>query len=297
MLVHGHKNPTRPTRVVILGARGFVAPALAAGLAADKIEVLAVGSSAVDLSEPESLPRLAAILRGGDVVVMAAALTPEKGRDVATMIKNLRMAEFVSAAIRDVPITQLVYFSSDAVYEGQLTDATESTPAAPGDLYGLMHRAREVALKEAADKAGVPICILRPCAIYGPGDTHNSYGPNRFVRSAVKEGKIHVFGLGEEIRDHVYVADVVDLARAVITRCSSGLLNVVSGEPISFGDLARKVVQLTGGKSAVETLPRKSAVIHRTFDPAAIMRSFPDYAPTPLRIGLSRTVEAHSQRD
>jgi UDP-glucose 4-epimerase len=295
MLAHGHKSSTRLTRVVILGARGFVAPALAAGLAADKVDVLAIGSSAVDLCDPGSVPRLAATLRGGDVMVMAAALTPEKGRDVATMIKNMLMAEHVAAAIRGVPIAQLVYFSSDAVYEGQFSHATESTPAAPGDLYGMMHRARELALKDAADKSGVPFCVLRPCAIYGPGDTHNSYGPNRFIRSALKDGRIQIFGLGEETRDHVYIADVVNLTKGAIARRSSGVLNVVSGEPISFGALATMVAELAGGTSTIESLPRKGAVTHRSFDPASIRRSFPDLAPTPLQIGLSRTVEAHSR--
>jgi UDP-glucose 4-epimerase len=292
MLAHGQETPTRPTRVVVLGARGFVAPSLAAALAADRVDVLALGSSAVDLSEPGSVPRLAAALRGGDVLVMAAALTPEKGRDVATMMKNMRMAEHVAAAVGGVPLAQLVYFSSDAVYEGQLAHATESTPAAPAELYGLMHRAREVALKDAATKAGIPFCVLRPCAIYGPGDTHNSYGPNRFVRSALRDGKIQIFGRGEEMRDHVFIADVVALTRGVIARQSSGLLNVVSGEAVSFGDLAGKVSRLTGGKAEIESLPRTVAVTHRTFDPAAVGTAFPDHVPTRLDDGLRLTVAA-----
>jgi UDP-glucose 4-epimerase len=295
MLVHGKDSPALPTRVVILGARGFVSAALAAGLAAGRVDVLAIGSAAVDLCDRGSVPRLAATLRGGDVVVMAAALTPEKGRDAATMMKNMLMAEHVAAAIKGIPIAQLVYFSSDAVYGGQLSHATESAPAAPGDLYGLMHRAREVALKDAADRAGVPICVLRPCAIYGPGDTHNSYGPNRFVRSALTEGKIQIIGLGEETRDHVFIADVVGLARGVIVRRSSGLLNVVSGESITFGELARKVVHLAGGKPTVESLPRKSAVTHRTFDPGSLKESFPGHVPTLLEDGLMETAAAFAR--
>jgi UDP-glucose 4-epimerase len=295
MLVHGLKSPTRPARVVILGARGFVAPSLAASLANDRVDVLAIGSSAMDLCDPDSGPRLAAILRGGDVVVMTAALTPEKGRDIATMMRNLRMAEHVAAAIGGIPLAQLVYFSSDAVYGGQLSHATESTPASPADLYGLMHRAREVALMDAAGKAGVPACVLRPCAIYGPGDTHNSYGPNRFVRGALKAGTIQVFGLGEETRDHVYIADVVELTRGVIARRSAGVLNIVSGEAVSFGDMAGKVSRLTGGKAKIESLPRTGAVTHRTFDPASMRVSFPEHVPTRLEHGLAETVTAFSR--
>jgi nucleoside-diphosphate-sugar epimerase len=292
MLTHGNSQPTKASRVVLLGARGFVAPALAAGLAGEGVNVLAVGSSAVDLCDPASVQRIASILSPGDVIVMAAALTPEKGRDAATMIRNMRMAEHVAAAIQGRSGAQLVYFSSDSVYDSRALPLTESTPAAPVDLYGLMHRAREVALKDAADKAALPFCVLRPCAIYGPGDTHNSYGPNRFIRSSLKDGKVQVFGLGEEIRDHVYIGDVVNLTMAVIARRSAGVLNVVSGEPISFGDLARKVIELTGGRATVESLPRKGAVTHRVFDAAAIGASFPGHVSTRLSAGLASTVAA-----
>jgi UDP-glucose 4-epimerase len=292
MLTHGNDTPAAPSRVVILGARGFVAPALSAGLAADGIRVLVVGSGAVDLCDPSSAARIASLIEPGDAVVMAAALTPEKGRDAATMIRNMRMAEHVAAALQGRAAAQLVYFSSDSVYESQPSPIRESTPAAPVDLYGLMHRAREVALGEAAAKAGLPFCVLRPCAIYGPGDTHNSYGPNRFIRTSLKEGRIQVFGLGEETRDHVYIADVVALTKAAIARRSAGMLNVVSGETISFGDLARKIVALTGGKSAVESLPRKGAVTHRVFDASGMRASFPGHVPTRLDAGLASTVAA-----
>jgi UDP-glucose 4-epimerase len=292
MLTHGHSQPAKPSRVVLLGARGFVAPALAAGFVEDGVRVLAVGSSAVDLCDPASVQGISSIISPGDVVVMTAALTPEKGRDAATLIRNMRMAEHVAAAIQGRSAAQLVYFSSDSVYDSQALPLTESTPAAPVDLYGLMHRAREVALRDAADKAGLPFCVLRPCAIYGPGDTHNSYGPNRFVRSSLKDGRIQVFGRGEETRDHVYIGDVVNLTMAVISHRSAGVLNVVSGEPISFGDLAKRIIELTGGKSTVESLPRKGPVTHRSFDAAAIRASFPGHVSTRLHAGLTSTVAA-----
>jgi UDP-glucose 4-epimerase len=295
MLAHGHKEPSRAARVVILGARGFVARALAAGLAADGIAVLAIGSSTLNLSDPSAVLRLTDTIQDGDVLVMAAALTPEKGRDAATMIRNIRMAEHVAVVIKSRPFSQLVYFSSDAVYGGQATSIDEDFPAAPADLYGLMHRAREIALGEAATSAGVPFCVLRPCAIYGPGDTHNSYGPNRFIRTSLKEGKIQIFGLGEETRDHVYIGDVVSLTKLCIAHASAGMLNVVSGQTISFGSLADRIAQMTGGNSKIESLPRKGAVTHRSFDSSLIKRSFPGHMPTPLEAGLSRTVDAFSR--
>jgi len=38
-----------------------------------------------------------------------------------------------------------------------------------------MHLTREMILKNKFNKI---LCILRPTLIYGPGDSHNGYGPN-----------------------------------------------------------------------------------------------------------------------
>ena len=136
------------------------------------------------------------------------------------------MGRAVCEATRAVEIAQLVYGSSDAVYSFATTLISEATPSVPIDLYGVMHRARELML---ASEAKAPVAVLRLTAIYGAGDTHNSYGPNRFMRQALKDGRISLFGNGEETRDHLYVDDAVDLILKVITHGSTGLLNFASG--------------------------------------------------------------------
>ena len=115
------------------------------------------------------------------MVVFLSALTPDKGRDSGTLMRNLAMCRAVCEATRAVDIAQLVYASSDAVYSFATTLISEATPPVPTDLYGVMHRARELML---ASEAKAPVAVLRLTAIYGAGDTHNSYGPNRFMRQA-----------------------------------------------------------------------------------------------------------------
>ena len=44
-----------------------------------------------------------------------------------------------------------------------------------------MHIARELMIKQLVKS---PIAVLRPTLIYGAGDPHNSYGPNRLRRMA-----------------------------------------------------------------------------------------------------------------
>src|SRR5262249_46280748 len=105
----------------------------------------------------------------------------------------------------------LVYISSDAVYANGDTLIGASTRPAPDTLYGQMHYCRERMVVDVAQRWSCPLMILRPCALYGPGDTHNSYGPNRFVRTAVETQRIGIFGQGEELRDHLGVEDFVRL--------------------------------------------------------------------------------------
>ena len=68
-----------------------------------------------------------------------------------------------------------------------------------------MHATREAILKNKFSKI---LCILRPTLIYGIGDSHNGYGPNKFLRLIKKNKNISLFGKGEELRDHVSINDV-----------------------------------------------------------------------------------------
>ena len=91
-----------------------------------------------------------------------------------------------------------------------------------------MHALRERMLT-ATLAAGTPLAVLRPTLIFGPGDTHNSYGANRFMRAAAADRRVPLFGQGEEQRDHVFVDDVVRIVQLVLERRSSGTLNLVTG--------------------------------------------------------------------
>lgn len=288
MLTHLHATPVAPARVVILGANGFIPRALAASLAAQEIASVAIGSGQIDLTAPDAGPGLAALLQPGDALVMAAALTPDKGRDVATLMKNLRMAENVATAITVRPVEHLVYLSSDAVYDWRQPLISEVTPPSPTDLYATMHLAREQVLAAATAAVRVPYCILRPCAVYGPGDTHNSYGPNRFARSALADGRIKLFGGGEEMRDHVFIDDVTAIVGQALRHRSTGVLNVVSGASVTFAAVAAAIAGLCRQPVLIESLPRTGPITHRHFDCTAIFHAFPRHHPTGLDEGLPR---------
>jgi nucleoside-diphosphate-sugar epimerase len=288
-LSHKQGDPIEPARIVVLGAGGFLGRRLLAACAAAGVETAALGSRELDLTNPDAGAQLAQRLRPADVLVFLAALTPDKGRDSATLMRNLAMARAVCEATRSVELAQLIYASSDAVYSFATTLICEETPAIPTDLYGAMHRTRELML-DAEAKA--PLAVLRLTAIYGANDTHNSYGPNRFARQALKDGRIALFGNGEETRDHLYVDDAVDLMLQTAMHGSTGVLNLVTGKSESFRAVADLVAAQAGRPIEIVPSARQTPATHRHFDVTNLMRAFPEIRFKPLADGLAATVGA-----
>lgn len=286
MLQHHHANPTKPARVVVLGSRGFIGRNLMAHLEDEAIPALAVGSDQLDLTNANAGEQLAGLLHADDAVVMLNAITPDKGRDIDTLMRNLAMARAICVALAKQPVAHVVYVSSDAVYPFTAALVNEDSPAAPIDLYGCMHRTREI-MFESAVKA--PLAIVRPTLVYGVDDSHNSYGPNRFRRQAAKDVKITLGGEGEETRDHIAVQDIVRLLGLILSHRSAGKLNLATGHSVSFQELARLVASRFDRPIEIAFTPRGAPITHRAFDVTACCKAFPTFAFTPLRDGIAAT--------
>jgi nucleoside-diphosphate-sugar epimerase len=128
--------------------------------------------------------------------------------------------------------------------------------------------------------------------IYGIGDTHNSYGPNRFWRMADKDKQIVLFGMGEEKRDHIHIKDVIKLTELCLTRKTIGLLNLVTGFSTSFLDVAKIIKERFPGGVDVKFLPRASEVTHRHYDSTNLMKAFPTFDVMRLAKGISLYTES-----
>jgi len=285
MLAHAQANARGPARVVILGAGGFIAGAIARRLEADGIPLLKLRRPEHDLLAPGAADKLAMTLQAGDALVFASAKAP--CRDLAMLRDNLAMAETACAALKARPVAHLVYISSDAVYRDSKEPLTEASCAEPGSLHGAMHLAREVALREAHPG---PLAIVRPTLVYGLDDPHNGYGPNRFRRLAAEGKEIVLFGEGEERRDHVDVADVAELVRRILLHRSSGIANAVSGEVASFREIAEFVAAEFEPRVALKGSPRSGPMPHggyRPFDNRAVLAALPGFRFKPRREGLA----------
>jgi UDP-glucose 4-epimerase len=287
MLEHTRDGSWRPTRVVILGAGGFVGSATAERLKRDRTQVCAIGRAELDLLAGGAADRLAALLEPTDALLVISALAPCK--NPAMLEDNIRMMRAVCDALAKKPVDHVVYISSDAVYADSSGPLTEQSCAEPGSLHGAMHLTREIMLRSVIGQS--PYAILRPTLIYGARDPHNGYGPNQFRRKAQRGEEIVLFGGGEERRDHVLIDDVAEICVQTLYRRSKGVLNVATGAVTSFHDIATAIAAMATPAPAVRTTPRNGPMPHngyRAFDNAACRAAFPDLKITMLAEGLRR---------
>jgi len=158
-----------------------------------------------DLLDFASLKRAA---EGCGVVIHAAAQVAavpsreifERSNRAGT--ENLLRAAAESGTMRFVHLSSIAVFGLAA--SGEITDASPRGHA--GDPYcDTKFDAEEVVLKALRDRR-LPVTILRPSAVYGPGSTHWSVIPLK----RIKKGKMFLVDGGRGLLNYIYISNLVD---------------------------------------------------------------------------------------
>ena len=101
-------------------------------------------------------------------------------------------------------------------------------------------------------------------------------------------------GDGSQTRDYVYIEDAVNamLAASIAPGVNQLVINVGSGTETSIRDLARLVVDITGGRPEVIFNPKTDAGVSRMCADLTLAHQKLDYQPLiPLEMGLRLTLE------
>jgi UDP-glucose 4-epimerase len=160
----------------------------------------------------------------------------------------------------------VVFASSAAVYgDVAALPVGEDAPTRPVSPYGIDKLASELALDYYAQVHGVPTTALRFFNVYGPRqDPSSPYsGVISIFADRARAGRpLTIFGDGGQTRDFVYVGDVVRAIVAALGDGASGVVaNVATGNEITVLELARTIVELCGGRSAIEHAPARAGEI------------------------------------
>jgi UDP-glucose 4-epimerase len=281
-----------PRPVVILGATGFLGTALTWRFQRGPgYDVAALGSRDLDLNAPDAATQLARRLRPDCELIVAA-----RARSVPDPLTQLRRdVDLILSVVRALeiqPVRRCVYLSSSAVYGDDQSNLgiTEETPPAPTNLYGLAKLTSERLLAQVARQASIPLLSVRPCLIYGPGDTSRAYGPPRFLHALREGGRIELYGEGGDRRDYVHVDDFAEIIWRLNCGGCHGVYNVASGSSVSFCDVVALLQRLWQRPFEVVSVPQRRPCIEQGFDVSKLQAALGDFSCVPLETGLAKTV-------
>ena len=146
----------------------------------------------------------------------------------------------------------MVFAGTRQVYgKPEFLPVTEQHLVRPTDVNGINKVAGEYYHLVYNNVFGVRACSLRLTNIYGPRQLvkHNRQGfIGWFIRLAVEDREIQIFGDGSQLRDFVFVDDAADafLRAGASDACNGEVFNVGGAEPISHRDLVHLLLEVAG---------------------------------------------------
>lgn len=233
-------------RIAVTGAGGFVGRAVVRAARAAGWTVHPLTRAEWDVTSPAP-PGLVQV----DAVVHAAAAVSDWGAPAPVWRANLDGTRNVAAAF---PGARLVHISTSSVYDPFRPTVQGREAEAPVRRYLTPYAASKAAAERALTGRADTV-ILRPHAVYGPGD--RTLLPR--VLGAVRGGALLLPGDGESLQSLTHVDN---LTAATLLACdpatAPGTYNVADAGPVRIGDALRELLAERGRTVRVAPVPLRA---------------------------------------
>jgi UDP-glucose 4-epimerase len=320
--VPAHRAFYRGRRVLVTGGLGFIGSNLARQLVDLGADVLLVDAMIPDyggnlfnvdgiedalrinIGDVRNESAMDVLVRDREVIFNLAGQVShiDSMRDPYTDLDiNCRAQLSMLEACRKFnPSTRVVFAGTRQVYgKPDRLPVDETHLVRPIDVNGVNKAAGEYYHLLYNNAFGVRACSLRLTNVYGPRQLikHDRQGfIGWFIRLAIEDREIQVFGDGSQMRDFVYVDDAADafLRAGAADACDGDVFNVGGLEPIAHRDLVALLLE-TAGTGRVRFVPwpaeKKQIDIGSFYSDSRKFSAATGWAPAvDLREGLRRTI-------
>ena len=198
------------------------------------------------------------------------------------------------------PSVKVVFAGTRQVYgHPDSLPVNESHLVRPTDVNGINKAAGEYYHLVYNNVFGVRACSLRLTNVYGPRQLirHNRQGfIGWFIRLAIEDKTIQIYGDGSQVRDFVYVDDAADafLRAGASDACNGEVFNIGGDGPVSHRELTTILVDVaaSGRVEYVEWPADKKAIdIGNFYADSSKFKKTTGWSPAmPLADGLRETV-------
>ena len=301
-------------KAFVTGAAGFIGSTLTERLLNDGAEVIGIDSftdyysraiKEQNLVAARAHPRfrfvearvqdadLARLLSGRTHVFHLAAQAGVRkswGRDFTVYTENnIEATQVLLEACVKASLERFVYASSSSVYGDHVPmPMREDALPQPVSPYGVSKLAAEQLCYLYFINYGVPSVSLRYFTVYGPRQRPDM-GFHKFLRAAIRQEAITVYGDGEQTRDFTFVADAVSATVAAATRGIAGrVYNIGGGSRVSINEVLDLIGRVSGHRPLVTSDSAQKGDMRHTYAETWLARTDLGFHPTvDLEAGLA----------
>jgi len=219
-----------------------------------------------DLTKKEDVNKA---VKGMDIIIQAAATT-SGAKDIINnpayhVTDNAVMNSLIFRSAYEHKVSHVISFSCTVVYQPSETPLKETDFDANQELYpkyfgGGWTKIYTEKMAEFYSRIGnAKYTVIRHSNVYGPYDKFDLEKSHVFGATITKvmtneDGKIVVWGTGQEERDLLYVSDLLDFVELALDKQENKfeLFNVGSANSISIADLVKKIIKASGKDLKIE---------------------------------------------
>lgn len=212
----------------------------------------------------------------------------------------------VLEAVRNYNRKAKILYSGSRLQFGRILEnpVNENHPLQPLTPYALNKTAAENLYLYYKQVYDIPVVIFRIANPYGPRCQmkHSKYAIiNWFIRNAMEDKEIKIFGNGDQLRDYIFVDDLADafILASIEEKASGEIFNIGSGVGTRFGEMVESIVKIVG-KGKINKVPWPSEYLNvetgdYITDITKIKKVLGWSARYNLEEGIERTVEYYSK--
>ncbi len=201
----------------------------------------------------------------------------------------------VIAGACDSGAKKFIFSSSGgaAYHDPSVVPTPETYPAGPVSPYGAAKMAVELYLNGARHARGLRSVALRYANVYGPrqGLKGEAGVIGLFTAKALRGEPATVFGDGEQVRDFVYVDDVVRANLSAAFSEQEGIFNIGTGVGTSVNRIAELIRRQAGGPASLYGPPAVGEERRSVLDASAAARVLGWKYAVSVEEGVKRTVD------
>ena len=285
-------------KILIMGSEGFVGQNLVNGLSknhdiltSDQIDSTRKNYFKCDITNYDSVEK---VVKDVDAVIhlTAHSLVSSLDGSITNAQVNIMGLLNLLESCRKNSIPKVIFTSaSSLIGEPTSFEVNEKHDPKPKTAYGITKLTSEHYLRLYNELYNIDYTVFRFFNIYGP---HQKNGLIPTIYKKIQNNEpITIFGKGDQVRDYVYIEDIVSFfEKSVVSKIANNkIFNMGTGTGTTILDIVKTMSEILKIKPNIEFQdPRPGEIGNFVSDTRVLKETFDNIPSTNLLTGLTKTV-------